>query len=138
MTNKDPIEIGEYRGFKMILSFDTFDRTFHLDMKNKISYNVELGSDLFGNITRIDNVLNNIPNKLESSKNSLEDTKKQFQNAKLEVERPFPQEEELKQKSKRLDELNIQLNLNEKDKEIIDDGLDTPENGGNTNRDYER
>ena len=138
MTNKDPIEIGEYRGFKMILSFDTFDRTFHLDMKNKISYNVELGSDPFGNITRIDNVLNNIPNKLESSKNSLEDTKKQFENAKLEVERPFPQEEELKQKSKRLDELNIQLNLNEKDKEIIDDGLDTPENGGNTNRDYER
>ena len=124
MTNKDPIEIGEYRGFKMMLSFDTFDRNFYLDLKNKISYKVELGSDPFGNITRIDNVLNNIENKLETTKNNLEETKKQFENAKLEVERPFPQEEELKQKSKRLDELNIQLNLNEKYKEIIDDGLD--------------
>ena len=137
MTNKDPIEIGEYKGFKMILSFDTFDRTFHLGMKNNLSYDVELGSDPFGNITRIDNVLNNISNKLESTKNNLEDTRKQFENAKQEIERPFPQEEELKQKSKRLDELNIQLNLNEKDKEIIDDGLDSPEDKNN-NRNYER
>ena len=138
MTNKEPIEIGEYKGFKMILSFDTFDRTFHLDMKNKLSYNVELGSDPFGNITRIDNVLNNIENKLETAKNNLEDTKKQFENAKLETQRPFPQEEELKQKSKRLDELNIQLNLNEKDKEIIDDGLDNPDNNDKNSRDYQR
>ena len=138
MTNKDPIEIGEYRGFKMILSFDTFDRNFYLDMKNKISYKVELGSDPFGNITRIDNVLNNIENKLETTKNNLEETKKQFENAKLEVERPFPQEEELKQKSKRLDELNIQLNLNEKDKEIIDDGLDNPDGNDKNSRDYQR
>ena len=138
MTNKEPIEIGEYKGFKMILSFDTFDRTFHLDMKNKLSYNVELGSDPFGNITRIDNVLNNIENKLETTKNNLEDTKKQFENAKLETQRPFPQEEELKQKSKRLDELNIQLNLNEKDKEIIDDGLDNPDNNDKNSRDYQR
>ena len=138
MTNKEPIEIVEYKGFKMILSFDTFDRTFHLDMKNKLSYNVELGSDPFGNITRIDNVLNNIENKLETTKNNLEDTKKQFENAKLETQRPFPQEEELKQKSKRLDELNIQLNLNEKDKEIIDDGLDNPDNNDKNSRDYQR
>ena len=138
MTNKEPVEIGEYKGFKMMLSFDTFDRTFHLGMKNNLSYDVELGSDPFGNITRIDNVLNNIPNKLENTINNLEDTKKQFENAKQETTRPFPQEEELKQKSKRLDELNIQLNLNEKDKEIIDDGLDNPENNQGYNRDYER
>jgi hypothetical protein len=139
MTNKEPIEIGEYRGFKMMLSFDTFDRTFHLGMKNNLSYDVELGSDPFGNITRIDNALNNISNKLENSKTNLEDTKKQYENAKKEIERPFPQEEELKQKSKRLDELNIQLNLNEKDKEIIDDGLDDPDNSSQIcKRDYER
>lgn len=138
MTCKEPIEIGVYKGFKMILSFDTFDRTFHLDLKNKLSYNLALGSDLLGNITRIDNTLGNIINKLEKSKNDLVETKKQFENAKLETQRPFPQEEELKQKSKRLDELNIQLNLNKTDKEIIDDGLDIPENSENKNKEYDR
>ena len=56
-----------YKGFKMILSFDTFDRTFHLDLKNKLSYNLALGSDLLGNITRIDNTLGNIKNKKANS-----------------------------------------------------------------------
>lgn len=138
MTCKEPIEIGVYKGFKMILSFDTFDRTFHLDLKNKLSYNLALGSDLLGNITRIDNTLGNIKNKLEKSKNDLAETRKQFENAKLETQRPFPQEEELKQKSKRLDELNIQLNLNKNDKEIIDDGLDIPENSENKSKEYDR
>ncbi len=138
MTCKEPIEIGVYKGFKMILSFDTFDRTFHLDLKNKLSYNLALGSDLLGNIIRIDNTLGNIKNKLEKSKNDLAETRKQFENAKLETQRPFPQEEELKQKSKRLDELNIQLNLNKNDKEIIDDGLDIPENSENKNKEYDR
>jgi hypothetical protein len=137
MTNKEPIEIGEYRGFKMILSFDTCSREFQLELKNKLSYKTILGSDVHGNITRIDNTLGNLENKLESSKNNLEDMKKQFENAKQEISRPFPQEEELKQKSKRLDELNIELNLNEKDKEIIDDGVDTPENSS-PNRDRDR
>ena len=122
----------------MILSFDTFDRSFHLDLKNKLSYKVDLGSDVHGNITRIDNVLNNLENKLEYQKNQLEDTKKQFENAKQEMNRPFPQDEELKQKSKRLDELNIQLNLNEKDKEIIDDGLVDDKDSSKTQKDYER
>ena len=138
MTCKEPIEIGVYKGFKMILSFDTFDRTFHLDLKNKLSYNLALGSDLLGNITRIDNTLGNIKNKLEKSKNDLAETRKQFENVKLETQRPFPQEEELKQKSKRLDELNIQLNLNKNDKEIIDDGLDIPENSENKSKEYDR
>ena len=138
LTKPDPVEIGEYKGFKMILSFDTFDRSFHLDLKNKLSYKVDLGSDVHGNITRIDNVLNNLENKLEYQKNQLEDTKKQFENAKQEMNRPFPQEEELKQKSKRLDELNIQLNLNEKDKEIIDDGLVDDKDSSKPQKDYER
>ena len=108
------------------------------DLKNKLSYNLALGSDLLGNITRIDNTLGNIKNKLEKSKNDLAETRKQFENAKLETQRPFPQEEELKQKSKRLDELNIQLNLNKNDKEIIDDGLDIPENSENKSKEYDR
>lgn len=138
MTNSDPIEIGEYRGFKMILTFDSFDRKFHLGMKNILSYDVELGADVHGNITRIDNVLNGIENKIENTQNNLDDTKKQFENAKQEITRPFPQEEELKTKSKRLDELNIALNLNEKDKEIIADGNDDVADDYSKNKDRER
>ena len=137
-TNPEPIEIGEYRGFKMNLSFDTTDRKFHLSMKNNLSYDVELGADVHGNITRIDNVLNGIESKIEYTKNNLDDTKKQFENAKQEITRPFPQEEELKTKSKRLDELNIALNLNEKDKEIIADGNDDVSDDYNRNKDRER
>jgi len=138
MTNTEPIEIGEYKGFKMILSFDSFDRKFHLGMKNNLSYDVELGADVHGNITRIDNVLNGIESKIEYAINNLEDTKKQFENAKQEITRPFPQEEELKTKSKRLDELNIALNLNEKDKEIIDDKENDMVDSQVSKRDYER
>ncbi|MBO5477252.1 MAG: DEAD/DEAH box helicase family protein, partial [Clostridia bacterium] len=137
-TNPEPIEIGEYRGFKMNLSFDTTDRKFHLSMKNNLSYDVELGADVHGNITRIDNVLNGIESKIEYTKNNLDDTKKQFENAKQEITRPFPQEEELKTKSKRLDELNIALNLNEKDKEIIADGNEDVSDDYNRNKDRER
>ena len=90
-----------------------------LSLKNNLSYKTELGSDPSGNITRIDNVLNGIETRLSSVENNLEDTKKNYESAKKEIEKPFPQEEELKTKSKRLDELNIKLNLNNKDKEII-------------------
>lgn len=120
MTNPDPIEIGEYKGFNMILSFDTFYKTFYLDMKNNLSYRVELGGDVNGNITRIDNVLNSIEERLSSTENTLEDTKKNFENAKQDMNRPFPQEDELKQKIKRLDELNIKLNLS-KEKDCEED-----------------
>ena len=71
-----------------------------------------MGSEPSGNITRIDNVLNGIETRLSSIENNLEDTKKNYESAKKEIEKPFPQEEELKTKSKRLDELNIKLNLN--------------------------
>lgn len=138
MTNPEPIEIGEYKGFKMMLSFDTMDRKFYMSMKNNLSYKVELGSDPSGNITRIDNVLNGIENKLSNTESNLEDTKKNYENAKVEIERPFPQEEELKAKSKRLDELNIKLNLNEKDKEIVDDGDEDISDSQTPKKDYER
>ncbi len=138
MTNPEPIEIGEYKGFKIMLSFDTMDRKFYMGMKNNLSYKTELGSDPSGNITRIDNVLNSIENKLSSTENNLADTKKNYENAKVEIQRPFPQEEELRAKSKRLDELNIKLNLNEKDKEIVDDGGEEIENSSTPNKDYER
>ena len=138
MTNPEPIEIGEYKGFKMLLSFDTMDRKFYMGLRNNLSYKVELGSDPSGNITRIDNVLNGIENKISNAESNLEDTKKNYENAKIEIQRPFPKEEELKAKSKRLDELNIKLNLNNKDKEIIDDGNDISTDSQECKRDYER
>lgn len=138
MTNPEPLEIGEYKGFKIILSFDTMDRKFYASMKNNLSYKTELGSDPSGNITRIDNVLNGIEPRLSSIENNLEDTKKNYESAKKEIEKPFPQEEELKTKSKRLDELNIKLNLNNKDKEIIDDGNDISDDSQDCKKEYER
>lgn len=138
MTNPEPLEIGEYKGFKFILSFDTMDRKFYASMKNNLSYKTELGSDPSGNITRIDNVLNGIETRLSSIENNLEDTKKNYESAKKEIEKPFPQEEELKTKSKRLDELNIKLNLNNKDKEIIDDGNDISDDSQDCKKEYER
>lgn len=138
MTNPEPLEIGEYKGFKIILSFDTMDRKFYASMKNNLSYKTELGSDPSGNITRIDNTLNGIETRLSSIENNLEDTKKNYESAKKEIEKPFPQEEELKTKSKRLDELNIKLNLNNKDKEIIDDGNDISDDNQDCKKEYER
>ena len=138
MTNPEPLEIGEYKGFKIILSFDTMDRKFYASMKNNLSYKTELGSDPSGNITRIDNVLNGIETRLSSVENNFEDTKKNYESAKKEIEKPFPQEEELKTKSKRLDELNIKLNLNNKDKEIIDDGNDISDDSQECKKEYER
>ena len=138
MTNPEPLEIGEYKGFKIILSFDTMDGKFYASMKNNLSYKTELGSDPSGNITRIDNVLNGIETRLSSVENNLEDTKKNYESAKKEIEKPFPQEEELKTKSKRLDELNIKLNLNNKDKEIIDDGNDISDDSQECKKEYER
>ena len=138
MTNPEPLEIGEYKGFKIILSFDTMDRKFYASMKSNLSYKTELGSDPSGNITRIDNVLNGIETRLSGVENNLEDTKKNYESAKKEIEKPFPQEEELKTKSKRLDELNIKLNLNNKDKEIIDDGNDISDDSQDCKKEYER
>jgi hypothetical protein len=112
--------IGEYRGFKMELRFETFDKTFHLYLKNKYSYDCVLGTDIHGNITRIDNTFESIEKLLNSTKGELENVKLQYENAKQEVKKEFPQDPELKEKSKRLDELNILLNMNEKDNQIID------------------
>ena len=120
MTNPEPIELGEYKGFKTSIEFDKVGRTFNLILKNKLSYEVSLGTDPSGNITRIDNKLKDINEILKDTITSLEDTNLQFENAKEEAKRPFKQEQELKEKSKRLDELNIKLNMNDKEKEVID------------------
>lgn len=114
-------EIGEYRGLKMFLGIDSFDKKFVINLQGKYSYKVDLGNDIHGNITRIDNVITGFSKELETTKAKLEETKIQFENAQEAVKVPFDKEDELKQKTKELDEINIELNLDKKDNEILDD-----------------
>ena len=116
--------IGEYKGFKMSLYFDSFNKLFTLKLKNKYSYSVDLGTDIYGNITRINNRLEQIEKDLPNEKNLLDNIKHQLETAKVEVQKEFPQEQELQEKQKRLDELNIELRINEEDKELLGDEVE--------------
>ena len=108
-------------------------------MRNKYSYNIFLGSDTFGNITRINNALEAIKDKIPDAKLRIEDIEKQLETAKIEVEKPFPKEEELKEKMKKLEELNILLKLDEKEKQVLDTSNDEIEdNEKDNNKDHER
>lgn len=129
MTNPDPIHLGEYRGFTMELYFEA--REYKVRLKGELGYPVTLGTDTFGNITRLDNALEGLPKRLEMNEMELDNLKKQFETAKVDVERPFPQEEELKAKTDRLNELNALLNVDKRENEIVggepDEGEEPPE-----------
>jgi N12 class adenine-specific DNA methylase/adenine-specific DNA methylase len=120
MTSPDPVALGEYRGFQMILSFDTFAKEYRVTLSGALSHTVALGSDIHGNITRLDNALERFAESLQSCEIKLEEVRAQLQTAKGEVDRPFPQEQEYTEKAARLKELNILLNMDEKDHEILD------------------
>lgn len=120
-SSADTINLGEYRGFKTEICFDSFSRIYRFILKGEISHSVDLGTDANGNIVRIDNVIKDMPSRLAMSKTKLENTMLQLENAKAEVEKPFAFEDELKQKSSRLDELNTQLNLDVGDEDIVDE-----------------
>ena len=119
MTSPAPIPLGKYRGFETELSFDTTERSYCVTVKGETGKQVSLGDDVFGNITRIDNTVERFADDLEKAKDSLADTKNQFETAQKEVQKPFVQEEELKSKLARLDELNILLNMDKKENEIV-------------------
>ena len=121
--NSELEEIGEYRGFTMEMSFDSITRNIRLKLflKGRSEYKISLGNDIYGNITRIDNALSNIGKELEENKDELENTKKQFENAKIDVKIPFDKENELKEKSTRLDRVNALLKLDEKESIIMED-----------------
>ena len=127
MTSPDPIPLGEYRGFAMVLCFDPVPREYKVTLSHKMSYSVSLGGDLHGNITRMDNALAGIETQRAASAELLANAKAQLAAAQEQVSRPFPQEEELKTKSARLDELNIALNLDKRDDENLDDAEEMPQ-----------
>ena len=120
MTSPDPIPIGQYRGFDMELSFDTFSREYKITLIHQLRHTVTLGTDIFGNIQRLDNTLAAFEERMAACAEQLENTRVQLENAKSEVQKPFPQEEELKAKSERLNELNAMLNLDKRENEIVD------------------
>ena len=107
----DRVEMGEYRGFSMTLQYDAFNKQFELTLQGEMSHRTVLGSDLFGNIQRIDHALEGITERMNGVKASLENYESQLKAAQEEVQRPFPQEEELQTKSARLAELNAALNM---------------------------
>ena len=115
-----PIEIGSYRGFKMEIFYDTVGTHYCLNLCGQAKYKVELGSDPLGNLTRIENELAKLPARLEAAQIKLAETIEQLETAKAEVQKPFTFEEELKEKSERLNALNIELNLDKKDPAVLD------------------
>ena len=115
-----PIEIGSYRGFKMEIFYDTVGTHYCLNLCGQAKYKVELGSDPLGNLTRIENELAKLPARLEAAQIKLTETIEQLETAKVEVQKPFTFEEELKEKSERLNALNIELNLDKKDPAVLD------------------
>ena len=117
LPNAEEKVIGNYRGFELSLRFDTFRSEYQAILKGQRRYTVPLGTDPLGNIIRLDNALNNFPERINSAENELATLHQQQAAAQIEVEKPFPQEEELAEKSARLAELNAQLDVDEKSHE---------------------
>ena len=120
LTSTDPVPLGSYRGLKLTLCFDSFEKLFKISMQGTLTYKVGLGTDVFGNIQRMDNLLESMPTRQQDYKEKLKNLEIQVEIAKQEVEKPFPREEELKAKSARLDQLNILLNMDKRENEIVD------------------
>ena len=117
LPNAEEKVIGNYRGFELSLRFDTFRSEYQAILKGQRRYPVALGTDPLGNIIRLDNSLNNFPERITAAENELDTLHQQQAAAQIEVEKPFPQEEELAEKSARLAELNAQLDVDEKNHE---------------------
>ena len=129
MTGSDAVFLGQYRGFSLVLSYDGPSNEYRMTMKGTLSHTAVLGADVFGNLTRMDNVLDGLSGKLEAVRAELADTQVQLENARTELAAPFAREAELAEKAARLKEVNILLNMDQKDKSLIDDvpDEDTPE-----------
>ena len=121
MTGSDAVFLGQYRGFSLVLSYDGPSNEYRMTMKGTLSHTAVLGADVFGNLTRMDNVVDGLPGKLDIVRAELTDTQVQLENARTELATPFAKEAELAEKTARLKELNILLNMDEKDKSLIDD-----------------
>ena len=121
MLTPEPTQVGSYRGLTLELSFDSFSQEYRLTMIGQLRHVVTLGTDVFGNIQRMDNLLEALPLKEQACREKLSDLHNQLETAKAEVQKPFPREEELKTKLARLEELNTLLNMDKYEPEVIGD-----------------
>ena len=124
MTSPDPVPLGKYRGFDLELSFEPFEKAYQVKIKGSLSRPISLGTDAIGNITRIDNAIEKIPERLEAKNRELSTLEQQFATAKAEVEKPFDKEEELTEKTNRLNVLNGLLNVDKRENELVDGAPD--------------
>ena len=138
MTGSDAVHLGKYRGFDMSLSYDATNNEYRMTLKRTLSHTTVLGADIFGNITRTDNLIDSMVQKLEVEKLALSETQTQLENARIEMETPFAKEAELKEKSERLKELNILLNMDQKDRALLDEGPEEGQPEMRRERDVER
>ena len=120
MLSPEATQIGSYRGLTLELAFDTFAREYRLTMIGQLRHTVTLGTDVFGNLQRMDNALEGLPIKEQTCREQLFNLQTQLETAKAEVQKPFPREAELNTKTARLEELNTLLNLDHKEPEIVD------------------
>ena len=120
MLSPETIQIGSYRGLTLELEFHSFSQEYRLTMIGQLRHTVTLGTDVFGNLQRMDNALETLPMKEQTCQEQLSNLQTQLETAKVEVEKPFPREEELQTKTARLEELNTLLNLDHKESEIAD------------------
>lgn len=120
LKSAEELHLGLYRGFEIALCFNSFEEEYLVKIRGSTTQEAILGDDPHGNIQRIDNAIDRIELHLKNARTELADTEKQLETAKIEVKKPFPRETELKEKSARLDELNIQLNLDKRDNELVD------------------
>ncbi|MFG6353432.1 MAG: hypothetical protein K1W21_17920 [Oscillospiraceae bacterium] len=120
LTDSTPVPLGQYRGFEMEIFFDSLFKEYKVSLTGAHEHSLTLGTDILGNILRLDNLLGGFENDLASAQRDLATYETQLASAKVEVEKPFPQEDELKAKSARLDELNILLNMDKQENEIMD------------------
>jgi hypothetical protein len=131
MTDPDAtVDVGKYRGFSMQLWIDKFSETFKVTLKNQLGHGTEMGADPLGNITRINNALEAIPKLLAQEREQLETLHRQVENAKVEIQKPFPQDVELKEKTARLNALNALLNVDERGGDQDAPGDSDPSRGG--------
>ena len=119
-TSPEAKEIGSYRGFALLLSFDTMSKVFRMTLRGSLSHTIELGSDIHGNIQRMENILEAFPVRLSACEKVLVTLKEQMENAKAEVEKPFAQEQELSEKTARLAELDALLNIDKRENDVLD------------------
>jgi len=120
MLSPEATQIGSYRGLTLELAFDTFAQEYRLTMIGQLRHTVTLGTDVFGNLQRMDNALEGLPIKEQACREQLSNLQTQLETAKAEVQKPFPREAELMTKTARLEELNSLLNLDHKEPEIVD------------------